>query len=319
MQEKRSDLLKISEERLLYRVSKLYYEDGYTQSRIADMLNIHRTTVGRMLQKAQREGIVKIKIQSSYNKQFELEKKLIDHFGMKEVIIIPDEENYLKNKIAEVTYDFLDRILIDGDVVGLNWGTTLGNIFSQSFDVEPKEIECVPLVGGPGDMEVDFHVNTITLRFAQTFSGNPNLIDAAAVYKSIDTAKEVMSSMFMKKVINLWERLTVAIVGIGSPKSSSNLVWSGFYGEADQLELEKHDAYGEICSRFFNSTGEPIISSVSDRTIAIDLHELKDLRYSIGIAYSKEKTNSIIAAMKGRLINTLITTEETALNINKYI
>lgn len=311
------------EERLLYRVAKLYYEADYTQGKIAKDLGIHRTTIGRMLKKAQKNGIVKIEIQSKLSEYFELEKQITDYFGMKEVIIVPSASDQTtfnqEHAISQASYRLLDRVIQDADVVGLNWGTTLGNVFNQQVDVKPKQVDCVPLVGGPGEMNVDFHVNAIAFRFAQAFNATPHLIDAAAVYKSKETAEEVMDSVFMDRIRELWKTLTIAVVGIGAPESSSNMVWSGFLGEIDQKELVKHDAAGEICSRFFTPEGEVIKSPISDRTIAIELENLKKLRYSIGIAYSKEKAKSIIAAMKGNLINTLVTTEDTATEINRLM
>src|SRR5699024_3757554 len=64
------------EERLLYKIAKLYYEDNRTQGDIAKQVGIYRTTIGRMLKKARREGIVRIEIVSSLNEQFQLEDKI---------------------------------------------------------------------------------------------------------------------------------------------------------------------------------------------------------------------------------------------------
>lgn len=77
---------------------------------------------------------------------------------------------------------------------------------------------------------------------------------------------------------------------------------------------EKH-AVGDICSRFFDRSGKLIDTEINDRTIAIDINRLKDLEYSIGLAESREKVPSIIGAAKGRYINVLVTTAETAREI----
>lgn len=312
-------MLDWNEARLLYKVSKLYYEADYTQGEIAKDLSIHRTTVGRMLKKARKVGIVKIEVQSNFNEQSKLEEKLVEHFGMKEVIIIPNAEFETDNdKLAamrQASYKLLDRIVVDGDVLGITWGRTIGKIINNQFELTEKKVDCVPLVGGPGEMNVDYHVNGIVYRLAQAFNSSPYLIDAAAVYDSETTAQEVLNSKFMRKIHELWEELTVAIVGIGSPEISSNMVWSGFLGELDKNEITDIQAIGEICSRFYTKEGKIVESSISDRTIAVNLEKLKNIRYSIGIAYSKRKAKSIIGAMEGKMINTLITDEETAKEI----
>lgn len=311
------------EERLLYRIAKLYYDEDYTQAQISKELGIYRTTIGRKLKKARDKGIVKIEIQSSFNEQYLLEEKISNHFGMKEVIILPsniDQSNgNLEKAIGEASFKLLDRIIKDGDVIGLAWGNSLGSMVEQSAALLPKKVDCVPLVGGPGGMSVDLHVNAITYKLADLLKGTPHFIDAAAIYKSKETTQEILNSDFMKEVLELWERLNVAIVGIGTEISSSNMVWSGFLGESERKELIEHNVIGEICSRFFTIEGKPIVSSQSDRTIAVQLEKLKNLQYVVGIAYSIGKAESIIGAMRGKFINILVTNEETAIEIDRLI
>jgi DNA-binding transcriptional regulator LsrR (DeoR family) len=312
------------EERLLYRIAKLYYEEGYTQAKISKELGIYRTTIGRMLKKAQDKGIVKIQIQSSSDALFDLEEKIAKHFGMKEVIIVPsytEQSNVDTMKsIGKACGSLLDRVILDDDIVGVAWGKTLGNMIHQLDELKPKKIECVPLVGGPGGMKSDYHVNAIALRLSSALkNGTSHFINAAAIYESEETAKEILQSTFMTEILDLWDKLTVALVGVGAQISSSNMVWSGFLGDSEQMELREHKAIGDICSRFYNKDGEVIQSSISEKTIAIQLEKLKELRYSIGVAYSKEKTQAIISAMNGKFINTLVTNEETALKICESI
>ena len=56
----------------------------------------------------------------------------------------------------------------------------------------------------------------------------------------------------------------------------------------------------------------PVETPFSDRIIAIDIERLCKLPYCIGMAASREKVPAIMGALRGRLINVLITDEETA-------
>ena len=317
----RSDNLNWEEERLLYKIAKLYYEEDYTQAQISKELGIYRTTIGRMLKKAKNEGIVKIEVKSKVNEQIEIEEKIRSYFGMKEIVIVPSKNALtrfdIEGLIGKACSELLNRVVHDKDVIGLAWGTTLGNMVSRLTDITPKNVECVPLVGGPGEMNVEYHVNAIVYKLAEIFNGKSYFIDAAAVYRSKETTREILEASFMKKILELWENLTVAIVGIGSQTSSSNMVWSGMLGESDQNLLESHHVIGDICSRFYTLDGELIESQLSERTISIQLEKLKELNYSIGVAHSRDKAESIIGAMRGKFINVLITDEETAAEIIK--
>lgn len=311
------------EERLLFKIAQLYYEQDYTQAQISKELGIYRTTVGRLLKRAKAEGIVKIEVKSKINDQIDIEEKIRKYFNMKEIVVVPSRDiqsqEEIEKLIGKACSELLNRVVKDRDVVGLAWGTTLGNMVTHLSDIDPKDVECVPLVGGPGEMNVDFHVNAIVYKLAEIFAGKSYFIDAVAVYRSSETTQEILSASFMKKILELWSNLTIAIVGIGSKTSSSNMVWSGILGESDCNLLEEHKVVGDICSRFYDLSGELIESILCDRTVAIELENLKKLNYSIGVAYSKDKVDSIIGAMRGDFINVLVTDEETAIGIVEAI
>src|SRR5699024_3092034 len=194
------------EERLLYKIAKLYYEEDYTQAEISSRLGIYRTTIGRMLKKARKEGIVKITVQSQLNEQIQLEEEISEHFDMKEVIIVPSSENDNRSgneEVGKATTKLLNRVIRDDDTIGSAWGTTLGTTVNQLHDLNSKNVTCVPLVGGPGEMEVDFHVNAIVYKLAQAFNGESHFIDAAAVHQSKETAQEILNSNYMNKILDL--------------------------------------------------------------------------------------------------------------------
>ena len=63
---------------------------------------------------------------------------------------------------------------------------------------------------------------------------------------------------------------------------------------------------------FYDINGRAVETPFSDRIIAIELEKLRSLSYSIGMAASREKVPAIMGALRGKLINVLITDEETA-------
>ncbi|MBN9653399.1 sugar-binding transcriptional regulator [Halobacillus sp. GSS1] len=310
------------EQRRLIKVAKLYYEDNLTQSEIAKKTGIYRTTITRLLQKARDEGIVQITIKGDYREQVNLEHRLQDKFGLKEVVVVPAEANEPKEerqqKLGGAAVHLIDSIMKDGDVVGFAWGSTLGKMVDALGGSKDRDMDFVPLVGGPGKMPVEHHVNTIVYSFAKAYKGRANFIDSAAIVPSPQSKKEIIESKYFQDIINLWEKLTIAVVGIGTPVSSSNLVFSGFLGESDLNFLNDQGGIGDICSRFYDIHGKQITGEVDERTIAITLDKLKTLPYSIGVAESVEKTESIIGALKGEYISHLVTNDITARSILEF-
>src|SRR5258708_20493803 len=78
-----------SSEELLLRVAWFYYKDELTQDEIARRLSVSRASVGRMLDRARRIGLVTINLSTEYLDAFELSRRLRDTFGLDEALVVP--------------------------------------------------------------------------------------------------------------------------------------------------------------------------------------------------------------------------------------
>jgi deoxyribonucleoside regulator len=85
------------------------------------------------------------------------------------------------------------------------------------------------------------------------------------------------------------------------------------YFESDEVdELLKSGAVGDICSRIIKADGTICSEDLNNRTIGIELKELKKKQYSIAVAGGKEKLAAIKAGLNGKWFNSLITDEWVA-------
>lgn len=174
------------------------------------------------------------------------------------------------------------------------------------------DVDFVPIDGGPENIESEYHVNTICYQMARAFGGRSHYIYAPAIAKTAEIRDAIVQDVNYEKISAMWQKLSIAIVGIGAPVKSSNLVWAGSFGREAIESLAHTGAVGEICSVFYDINGHAVETPFSDRTIAIDLEQLKGIPYSIGMAASREKVPAIMGALRGKIINVLITDEETA-------
>lgn len=305
------------EERMLVIAAKMYYEDSLTQSEIADRLGIYRTTITRMLQKARDEGIVRIEIKGSERVRVDIEQKINKRFGLKDSVVVPIEEEAGRTAkletLGKAANSLLDSIIADGDTVGLAWGETLGTMADVIENVRKKDAVFVPLVGGPGKMRVEHHVNTIVYNFAKAYKAKSQYIDSAAIVQSKKIRDDILYSGYMQDVTNLWKQLSIAVIGIGAPIRSSNLVWAGFLDNGEDKLLEDEKIIGDVCSRFYTIDGRETTSELKDRAVAIELDALKETKATIAVAESEEKIHSILGALRGGYISHFVTDEKTAI------
>src|ERR1700751_5177516 len=81
-----------SSEELMLRAAWYYYKDELTQDEIARRLSMSRASVGRLLDRARRVGLVSINLSTDPLDAFELSGELRRPFGLAEALALPDHE-----------------------------------------------------------------------------------------------------------------------------------------------------------------------------------------------------------------------------------
>ncbi|MGO2638240.1 MAG: sugar-binding transcriptional regulator [Enterococcus viikkiensis] len=308
--------MKEDKQKLLAKVAYMYYEQELTQAQIAKELSIYRTTVSRMISQAKKQGIVEIKINHFDSALFELEEKLKQKFALKAVELVSNEqdasEEDKEKRLSEVAGAWLRRQLTDELVVGLSWGASVGNAINK---IEPKQLSkvvVVPVAGGPSHINSRYHVNTLVYELARKLNGRSVFINASVIQETKALAEGIVHSKYFYELKDYWQRLDMAIVGIGGPLSYQKSQWRDLLTAADFEELKLREAIGDCCCRFYDSYGKALDGSLNQRTIGLQLEELAKVPQSVGIARGRSKARSIIPLLQKGYLNTLITDQETA-------
>ena len=295
--------------RLIVKIAQLYYEQEMTQAQIANQLGIYRTTISRLLKRGRELGVVTIAINYDYNDGLWLEERLKQKFGLKEAVVAPQE-----SETGIYGAQLFERLLSPNVVIGFGWGravSALVEALPQSS--QPRPLVCVPIVGGPsGKLPSRYHVNTLTYSAATRLKGESYLADFPALLDNPLIRQGIMQSPHFQTLAEYWQRLDIAVVGIGSPAIRHAANWQAFYGNAQSDELEALQVAGDICSRFFAVDGTPVATAMQDKTLSIELQTLKQARYVIGLASGEEKHAAILGALRGQHINALVTDRATA-------
>ena len=302
------------ERRILIKVAQMYYLEHMRQDEIAKRLDVRQTTVSKYLERALETGIVTINVATE---NFEdVETAMERRFGLKECFIVPKSYDLLavKQAMGRAGLKLLRRIATNNQVIGLAWGTSVRELAhcAEKSKLPKIDSDFVPIDGGPENIDSEYHVNTLCYELAKAFGGHCHYIYAPAITRTAEIRNAIIQDVNYEKISAFWEKLNIGIVGIGAPVKSSNLIWMGEFGKQAIESLRTTGAVGEICSVFYDKNGREVETDFSDRIISVGLDKLRNLKYSIGMASSREKVISIMSACKGEIINVLITDEETA-------
>lgn len=293
---------------LLAQIATMYYENDFTQSQIAKKLHISRQTISNMLQEAKEKGIVKIIIQhpesNRYTQQYAIAKK----FDLKSVHIASTQLNDqdTKKQIGRLCSEFLENQLDNISKLGIGWGTTVFEYVQQASYLNTNNLEIIPLIGGIGINDVQFHSNHLAFQLAEKYSANANYFYAPAIAESVDVKNLFVSTELFKQIYSKARKVDIAVVGVGNPIASSTYRNLGYISDSEMKEIQASKASGDILGSFFDQEGIPINTSFTSRMIGLTIEDLEDIPEIVALASGKEKIKSIKALLKLRLVNHLV-------------
>lgn len=303
--------------RLLTKVSKLYYEDNLNQDDIVARLHISRSTISRLLAQAREEGIVKIVVVPPTGTYSALESEIEKKYAVEEVVIAeapaPDSPQMIARELGKAAANYLLRVIDQNDLVGVSWGYTIRGMVSA---LEPKNfpnVRIVQMTGGIGKPESEAHATELCHTLARTLSCKLALLPAPGVVHSRQTREVYLMDEHVRTAISLLPQITQAFVGIGSLNSYSIATRDEtILTQSDLDEAIANGAVGDIANRFIDANGLPVHVELNERIIGIDLDQLRKIPRVVGVAGGTNKIAPIRAALRGKLIDVLITDQTTA-------
>ena len=80
----------------------------------------------------------------------------------------------------------------------------------------------------------------------------------------------------------------------------------------DLALLKMQGAVGDILDHFFDANGQPVDSTIEGRIISTGLDQLREMKNVVGVAAGPQKVAAILASLRSKFLNVLVTDEETA-------
>ncbi|MDT3994781.1 sugar-binding transcriptional regulator [Mammaliicoccus sp. H-M34] len=296
------------------KIAKLYYQEGMSQEAIAKKMNISRPTVSRLLNHAKDHGFVTVKIDDPYEDAESLASLIKSKYNLKDCIVQHASYNdYLniQSAIGKRTAEYLTQIVKSGDKIGISWGKTMYQVSQYLEQSHLKDIGIIQLKGGISFSHVDTRSHQILERFAQAYNATPRDLPLPVIFDVKEVKDMVEKDRHIKSILEQGRQVDIAIFTVGTVRDSSLLFKLGFLNEEEKTRLKK-SAVGDICSRFYNNTGEVADEAINNRTIGIGLDALKEIENTVLVAGGEHKIESIRGALEGQLSNILITDQYTA-------
>lgn len=302
-------------------VAKMYYINGLSQEEIAKEIHVSRPSVSRLLKACINEGIVQIKIDDVSSFGNELGKRIVETYGIKKAIVVPQSHSAEadKEKVGQAAADYVESILVTGMLVGISWGTTIHSIIKNIKCSNFFKVDVIQLLGGMGNKTNDTDANMMAMALAKSLNGDSYILQAPFMVQTKMLRDLLMEEPHIKSHFEKIKKIDFAFVGLGSTKPELSAQFrSGHINIGDSEKLISEGAVGDICGRYIDINGHQCHTSLSDRMIAVQLDDLKRIPTVIGVAAGEKKADIIVGALRGHYVDVLITDEKAAVSVLKY-
>jgi DNA-binding transcriptional regulator LsrR (DeoR family) len=309
--------------RLMTRAARLYYEEHLIQSEIASRLGITQVAVSRLLKKAEEHGIVRTTVVTPPGAYAELEELLEHRFRLSQVIIAEsdsDSEEAVRTAIGSAAAQFLESTVRSDEVIGISsWSSSLLSTVNQMHPVRKVEnCRVVQLLGGIGSPSAEQHANHLAVRLAGLVRGDAHFLPVPGIVGSASVAKVLSRDPNVGETMALFEKVTLALVGVGTVEPSALVASSGNIFSWEELQaVQKQGAVGDICLRFYDARGQAVKGPLDERVIGMTLEGLRRIPRSVAVCGGKRKFTAILGAVRGKWINTLVTDQTTGERLAK--
>jgi DNA-binding transcriptional regulator LsrR (DeoR family) len=307
--------------RLLVKAARLYYEHELTQAEIGQRLRLSRQKVQRLLSQAREEGVVQISIRPVMGTLADLEKAIEQKFGLREAVIVEtaayEDQPTVAREVGVGAAEYLLRVVQPDDKIVVSWGGSLlamvNAIAAGPRRDDLSNVTVIQGLGGLGDPNNEIHASDLTRRLARALNGPALLLAAPGAAGSRVARDAFYDDPYVSQTLQAATAAEMMFTGIGAPRPDSILVREGHIVTWPELAaLMEQGAVGDVNLRYFDEGGQKIFSNLDERVIGLDLEQMQRINLVVGVAGGLAKFKAIQAALKGRLVDVLVTDQVTA-------
>jgi len=195
-------------------------------------------------------------------------------------------------------------------IIALGTGRALRACVEQLPKMDCPQHRIVSLLGNMMSDGAATPYNVV-IRMADRVNARHYPMPLPVFARSIEEKRLLQQQEAVHNILELARQADITFVGIGNIGDSAPLLIDGFVSREEMRALLKAGGVGEITSWVFDRNGKLIDGLTNDRVASAVLQISPD-KPVVAIAVGTLKAEAILAAMRGKLINGLITDEATA-------
>ncbi len=333
-----------------FEIADLYVRSGHNQSEVARRLGVSRRRVSQLIDVARAAGIYRESVvpPRAEMELLALGRDLRTRFGLKHAVVVPGrkelmtpgprESHALEDTrravfltAAQAAAQYLDASLRGSDVLCVAWGQTVHAViqfvqalhFVQPASRDPRpdrrlpNLTVVPMLGILSEQPDAVESNALAAEMAAAFgSRRYYCLPVPAIVRDEAQKRAALQLPMVHNVMSRIRKASFVVTSVGAPDPrGSTLVTRGLL-TAEEISQIEGKAIGEVCAWWFDADGVPVRHPRVE-PIGLGIEGLASIVRSGGTVLAVAAADSVripplLAAMRGRLVNVVVTDSESA-------
>jgi DNA-binding transcriptional regulator LsrR (DeoR family) len=295
------------------RICWHYFKEGQTQEAIAQRLGLTRKRVNRILSDARSTGFVQITINSPEGACVEIERRLVDAFGLRAAVVVPSpaSEVDVRTVVGAAAGQYVSAHLADGACLGINWGGTVNAAAQNLVRRQGRGNTVVLLCGGLAEStRINPYDNAAM--FARALDATCYYVTAPMFADSKSLRDALVASEPVRRVLGMVDRLDMALLSAVDLSTESKALEYSVISKELWRSLREAGAAGDICGHYLTEDGDVVRHAWPERAVNPPLEALRKVPELVLAAGGATKVPVIRGAIRAGLCHVLITDEAAA-------
>jgi DNA-binding transcriptional regulator LsrR (DeoR family) len=296
------------------RAGWLYYIAGNTQDEIARKLGVSRQTAQRLVSLSVSAKLIKVRLDYPISHCLELSERLKAAYAIEICEIVPSDPESTSTTVgvAEAAAAELERRLDSQHpvIVAMGTGRMMRAMAEQMTPMDCPQHKVVSLVGNIAP-DGSASLYDAVSRIADAVKAPHYPMPLPVIATTAHERALLLAQQSLRNVTELARQADITFVGVGGIGDDAPLLRDGFVKHDEMRALVKAGAVGEIIGWSFDAEGRLIDGLTNDRVLSVPLTQ-PAVKPVIGVAMAPSRLRSIRGALRGKLINGLITNETMA-------
>lgn len=304
----------IDDELLAVRVAELYYDEDKTQDEIGGLLGISRWKVGRLLQQARADGIVRIEIVHPRARKLGIERELRERFGLADAVVVPNASTEAEtlDRVAQGAADHLTALRPVPKTLAVSWGRTLTAVAEHLVDGWARGVTVVQMNGGVSVNRRPGGAASLAATIAQRAGGHVALLPSPAILERLETKRAIERDRTVAGVLAQAADADAYLFTAGVCDATSAHVDNGYLTVGDIGELARRGAVGDVLGRYIDADGNIVDPELDARTVGLRLDRLRAAHTAVFVTAGEAKHDIARTVVTAKLCTMVVTDEATA-------